>query len=72
MQIVSSIVYFILISIKTSKFQVFEDLVGACTLRRKTKVKWNKRVEYAKCASPNTFGDTPYSRVSPFVIASDP
>ena len=58
--------------IKTSMFQVFEDLIGAWTLMRITKAKWKKRVENAKCASPGKLGDTPYIKVLPSVTASEP
>ena len=73
MQIVSSKVYFISIfGQETSKFQVFHNLVGAWTLRYKQKTKRKKISNDEKCASPSTLGNTPCSRISPFVTTSEP
>lgn len=58
--------------IKTSMFQVFEDLEVPWTLRHKTKAKKKKRAEDEKCASPSTLDDMPYSRVLPSVTIREP
>ncbi|KAG5615211.1 hypothetical protein H5410_015035 [Solanum commersonii] len=52
---------------KTLKFQVFEILVEAWTLRRKRNKKSVKNEEAEACVSPSTLGDSPKGRTSPFV-----